>query len=80
MFFGRPAHALDIFHHEIVIGQIGDLLIGVPETPMGGDWRDFASLQRCCRSIRRDFRLEREAIRKARYYKGVEENGSGDSD
>ena len=80
MFFGRPAHAVDIFRHSIVIGQIGDLLIGVPETPMGGDWRDFANLHLCCRSIDMDFIVERDAIRKARYYKGVEENGSGDSD
>ena len=63
-----------------LLPKLGDFLIGIPYTFLGGDWRDFFSLKGCCETIDMQCIEEREALLKAIYYKHVEEHGSCDSD
>ena len=77
----QRVQAVDILGHDaMALRKVGDFLIGIPFTPMGGDWRDFVKLQRCCVAIDRMAKFERESLRTVEYYKDVEQLGSGDSD
>ena len=63
-----------------ILPKLGDFLIGIPDTFMGGDWRDFFSLKGCCEAIDMQCICERDTIQKALYYKHVEEYDPESSD